>query len=76
MARLTPVSYTHLEHIIGEVGPIYAEEYATLKEKGYSMNDQVGKSGVELAMEDYLRGTDGTRILTFDEDGNVIDRCV
>ncbi len=61
------------EHIIGEVGPIYAEEYATLKEKGYSMNDQVGKSGVELAMEDYLRGTDGTRILTFDEDGNVID---
>ena len=61
------------EHIIGEVGPIYAEEYAELKDKGYGMNDEVGKSGLELAMEDYLRGTDGTRILTFDQDGNVID---
>lgn len=44
-------------HLIGTIGPIYAEEYAELKEKGYALNDTVGKSGIESAMEDALRGT-------------------
>ena len=46
-------------HLIGTVGPIYAEDWDELKEKGYSYSDYVGKSGVELAFEDYLKGTDG-----------------
>lgn len=46
-------------HLIGTVGPIYAEDWEELKAKGYSYSDYVGKSGVELAFEDYLRGTDG-----------------
>ncbi|MBQ3141327.1 MAG: penicillin-binding protein, partial [Clostridia bacterium] len=46
-------------HIIGNVGRIDAEEYAELKEKGYKLNDVVGKSGIEKIAEDYLRGTDG-----------------
>lgn len=46
-------------HLIGTVGPIYAEDWEELKEKGYSYSDYVGKSGVELAFEEYLRGTDG-----------------
>ncbi len=46
-------------HLIGTVGPIYAEDWPELKEKGYSYSDYVGKSGVELAFEDYLKGTDG-----------------
>ena len=33
-----------LPHEIGTVGPIFAEEYDELKEKGYAMNDTVGKS--------------------------------
>lgn len=48
-------------HIIGTIGPVYAEEYKELKKKGYKLNDVVGKSGIESAFESYLRGTDGTR---------------
>ena len=46
-------------HLIGTVGPIYAEDWDELKEKGYSYSDYVGKSGVELAFEEYLRGQNG-----------------
>ncbi|MBQ5840448.1 MAG: penicillin-binding protein, partial [Clostridia bacterium] len=56
-------------HIIGTVGPIYAEEYAELKEQGYSYNDILGKSGIESAAEKYLRGTAGKRILTKNSQG-------
>lgn len=57
-------------HLIGTVGPIYAEDWEELKAKGYSYSDYVGKSGVELAFEDYLRGTNGiNRIITNPETG-------
>ena len=46
-------------NIIGTTGPIYQEEWDKYKEKGYSYSDYVGKSGVELAFEDYLRGKKG-----------------
>lgn len=50
-------------HIIGTVGSINAEEYAELKENGYRLNDTLGKSGIEKAMEDQLRGVTGERSL-------------
>lgn len=53
-----------LPHEIGTVGPIYAEEYEELKEQGYAMNDIVGKSGIERAMESELRGLNGTEKIT------------
>lgn len=59
-------------HIIGTIGPIYAEEYATLKNEGYKLNDYVGKSGIEKVYEKNLRGTDGIKVIEFDVDGNVI----
>lgn len=58
-------------HILGSVGRIYEEEYAELREKGYAMDDFVGKSGVELAFEDYLHGTDGTRIVSTNAEGKI-----
>lgn len=58
-------------HIIGSVGPIYAEEFVELSEKGYSYNDIVGKSGIEAAAEDYLRGKDGARVLVKNSSGTV-----
>lgn len=60
-------------HIIGTIGPIYAEEYAELKEKGYRLNDVVGKSGIESAFEEYLRGTDGKRQIVQNIKGEVVD---
>lgn len=65
------VDGTLAPHIIGYVDKISAEEYAELKDKGYGMNDMVGKSGIEYAMEEYLRGEDGEKVITTDADGNV-----
>lgn len=53
-----------LSHSIGTVGAIDADEYAELKSKGYGYNDVLGKSGIEKAMEEYLRGTSGKRKTT------------
>lgn len=51
---------TLLPHVLGTVGPIWAEEYAQLKSQGYGLNDTLGKSGLEKAYENYLKGIDGT----------------
>ncbi len=59
-------------HIIGRVGPIYAGEYETLKDKGYSFNDVLGKSGIEGAAESALRGTAGARVLIKNSSGVVV----
>ena len=59
-------------HIIGQVGKIYKEEYEELKNKGYRMDDVVGKEGVEKFFEEYLKGQDGIRQITLDSRGNVI----
>lgn len=64
-----------IPHEIGTVGPIYAEEYEELKEKGYAMNDTVGKGGIESAMEDELRGEDGEKTITV-TDGQIISADV
>ncbi len=53
-----------IPHEIGTVGPIYAEEYEELRDKGYFLNDYVGKSGIEKGMESVLRGKNGTREIT------------
>lgn len=66
-------------HILGTIGPIWQEEwssnedtgYVGYADKGYSMNDLVGKDGVEKAFESYLQGTDGRRLITTDETGKI-----
>ncbi|MBQ2676361.1 MAG: penicillin-binding protein [Clostridia bacterium] len=60
-------------HLIGTIGPIYKEDWEELKDKGYSYNDYLGKSGVELAFEDYLRGTDGALRVIQDKNGNTVE---
>lgn len=60
-------------HLIGTVGPMYAEDYAALKDQGYALNDTLGKSGVEAAFESALRGTAGRRVLVKNSAGTVTD---
>lgn len=66
------VSGTIAPHLIGQIGPIYAEEYAALKEKGYALNDTIGKSGIEEAFESQLRGQNGKRTITLNSNGEVV----
>lgn len=58
-------------NILGRVGSIFAEEYPALKEKGYKMNDTVGKDGIEKTCEEFLKGKDGLRQVEKDTDGQV-----
>lgn len=48
-------------HILGGIGKMNREEYDALKDKGYGLNDMVGKRGVEKLEEEYLKGTDGRK---------------
>ena len=57
-------------HLIGYVQSINAEELEENEGKGYTTTSLIGKSGLELAYEDTLRGIDGTRIYILDSDGN------
>lgn len=60
-------------HVVGMSGPINAEQYAALKDKGYKITDQIGLFGIESAMESYLRGVKGKREITIGTDGSVTD---
>ncbi len=69
--------------VLGRVGKITAEKWKItdengqvtypLKEKGYSMNDVIGISGLESAYEDELRGKDGVETITCNSDGVIVD---
>lgn len=60
---------TTAPHLRGTVGAISAEKYAVLKDSGYTMNDIIGTSGIEAALENQLRGTRGVREITRNSDG-------
>lgn len=59
-------------HLIGYVQAINAEELEKYANKGYSSTSLIGKSGLEAAYEDRLRGTDGVRIYIEDAEGNEV----
>ena len=61
-------------HILGYIDTITAEELEARENhpKRYSTLDEIGKSGVELAFEDILRGSPGWREIEVDNVGNVV----
>ena len=52
-------STTYAAHILGRTTRMDAEDWKIYKEKGYAMNETVGKDGVERAFESLLRGQAG-----------------
>ena len=67
-------------HLLGRVTPIFPEEveyYTSLDEDGdgvpdYSLNDTVGRDGVEQAFESYLRGDPGMRTVERNTGGKIV----
>jgi penicillin-binding protein 2 len=62
-------------HILGYVGKINDEEltaHADETAKPYTLNDEIGKSGVEQTYEQYLRGTPGVRRIEVDAQGDPV----
>ena len=58
-------------HIIGYTGKISSDEYDKRKNLGYSLNDIIGKSGIESSFEEFLRGTNGKKRLEMDSYGRI-----
>ena len=66
-------STPYAAHVLGQVGAMSAEQWEHYKEiPGYEMDTLVGQSGLELAYEEYLHGTDGWREDTVAADGTLI----
>ena len=75
-ARITSSSvreYTtpYAAHILGVMGALDPEDLENPFYDDYPMNAIVGKSGVEAAFEKYLRGQDGVRIISTNEEGKI-----
>ena len=60
---------TYAAHILGTVSRYQYEDRELLAGKGYDGDDWIGRSGVEAAFEDYLRGTDGRRVVSSNAEG-------
>lgn len=60
-----------LSHTLGYVGKISKEEYGELKDKGYTMLDLVGKTGLESFYQDTLKGESGKKQVEVDATGKV-----
>ncbi|HMS24616.1 MAG TPA: penicillin-binding protein 2 [Acidimicrobiia bacterium] len=58
-------------HVVGYVGEINDEELKERKEN-YQLGESIGKSGIEYAYEDALRGTPSTRRVEIDVKGRVL----
>jgi len=56
-------------HLFGYLGEITEQELQGASFAGYRAGEYVGKSGLELAMEPYLHGTDGQRRVEVDVKG-------
>lgn len=64
---------SYAAHILGYTGKMTPAQWEVYGATGeYSMDAEVGQSGLELAMEEYLHGVDGWRLDTVTADGTII----
>ncbi|GGK20681.1 penicillin-binding protein [Caldalkalibacillus thermarum] len=65
-----------LDTLLGSVGPITAENRDYYLSRGYRLNEQVGRSGLELQYEEQLRGVPSESIITVDRTQRIIDHPI
>ena len=67
-------------HVIGTIGSITQKEYDDTKDSegntNYSINDLIGKTGIEYGMESTLKGTDGVRTIVRSSKGDVVSDSI
>mgnify|MGYP004503475739 FL=1 len=62
-------------HVIGYTGKIKEEEYNEKKDT-YTIDDIIGKTGVEYIFEKYLKGKDGSKQVEMSVDGTITGESV
>lgn len=65
----------YFSNILGYTGRISQEEYDELsaENEGYTLNDMIGKAGIEQTMETVLQGTKGSETIYVDNLGKIIE---
>ncbi len=58
-------------HALGYTSAITNSEFKTLSKKGYRLNDLIGRTGIEAAYENYLRGEWGGEMIEVNANGIV-----
>jgi penicillin-binding protein 2 len=58
-------------HVTGYTGKLNSDEYAAYRDQGYLYNDIVGKNGLEVVYEKFLRGELGEKLVEVDAQGVV-----
>ena len=74
-SRAAERAYPHgtlAAHLLGYVGKINAEELKERRRDNYQPSDEIGKSGVELLYEEWLRGKPGVTRLEVDSQNRVV----
>ena len=67
-------STKYAAHILGYIGAMSSSQWEYYKKiEGYSMDALVGQDGLEKAFEEYLHGTDGTRVDVVTKDGTLVE---
>ncbi len=59
-------------HVLGYLGQIQKEQLDSPQYKGYGQSDLVGRAGLELQYEKYLRGTNGEQKFIVNANGDTI----
>lgn len=63
-------------HILGYIRKIDDTELKQKGELGYTLNDYIGKMGIEYVLEEYLRGKKGTKQIDMSVDGAIVGEYV
>lgn len=58
-------------HILGYIRKIDGDELKEKAKYGYTLNDYIGKMGIEYVFENYLRGEKGTKQIDMSVDGTI-----
>lgn len=58
-------------HVMGYTGKLTEDDYEAYKQEGYVYNDYIGKNGLEIQYEKWLRGVLGQRLVEVDAQGIV-----
>lgn len=58
-------------HILGYIRKIDGDELKEKGNEGYTLNDYIGKMGIEYVFENYLRGEKGTKQIDMSVDGTI-----
>ena len=61
-------------HVLGYVGPLAESDLAKASGKQYFRSEIIGKSGLEITYDSYLRGTPGIRTLIVDRKEAIISQ--